>query len=69
MIGLKKAIAAAGGSHKELASLIGVRPNVVWNWVSREKVPADKVLDIERALNGAVTRYELRPDVFGKRAA
>jgi DNA-binding transcriptional regulator YdaS (Cro superfamily) len=28
-------------------------------------VPADRCLPIERATGGAVTRYDLRPDIFG----
>jgi DNA-binding transcriptional regulator YdaS (Cro superfamily) len=61
---LSDAIAAAGGVSK-LASLIGVRQNAVSNWRTRGQVPAEHCLSIEQAVEGKVTRYELRPDVFG----
>jgi DNA-binding transcriptional regulator YdaS (Cro superfamily) len=61
---LSEAITAAGGVSK-LASLIGVRQNVISNWRTRGQVPAEHCLSIEQAVHGQVTRYELRPDVFG----
>lgn len=30
----------------------------------RKRVPAERVLQIERATEGAVTRYEMRPDLY-----
>lgn len=40
----------------------------VTNWKARG-VPAERCLAIETATGGAVTRYQLRPDVFGSAAA
>lgn len=60
----ERAIAAAGGASS-LASRIGERPNVVGNWKLRGQVPAEKVIAVEAAISGAVSRYELRADVFG----
>ena len=34
-------------------------------WKARDSIAADCVLDVEAAVEGAVSRYELRPDVFG----
>lgn len=60
---LEKAIEVAG-SQAELARRIGKKQAHVWNWLHRDKiVPAEVVLAIEQATG--VTRYELRPDVFG----
>lgn len=60
---IQRAIDAAGGVSA-LARRIGVSPQVVANWRARG-VPPGRVLAIEEASNGVVTRHELRPDVFG----
>ena len=57
------------GSQKELARRIGgrVKQGHVWKWLHETKVlPAERAIQIERATNGRVTRYELRPDIFGE---
>ena len=64
MTPLDKAIEAAGGVSK-LASTLGLRQNVVSNWRGRGQVPAEHCIGVETATQGAVLRYELRPDVFG----
>lgn len=56
---LKKAIENAGGTAA-LARALNIRPQAVSQW---EKVPAERVIQVE-ALSG-VSRYQLRPDVFG----
>jgi DNA-binding transcriptional regulator YdaS (Cro superfamily) len=53
------------GSQAALARMLGVVPMAVSNWKLRGQVPADKCLAIERATLGAVTKEQLRPDVFG----
>ena len=54
------------GSQVALAQACGVKQQHVWRWLNRCKcLPAERALDIERATGGAVTRYHLRPDVFG----
>lgn len=58
---LKRAIDKAGG-QTDLARAIGTTQGHVSQWLRRGKVPADKVLLIERATG--VPRQELRPDVF-----
>lgn len=62
MSAIKRAIKAAGGPSA-LATRLGVKPQHVVNWRSRG-VPAERVLDIEAATDGKVTRYELRPDLY-----
>jgi len=66
---LQKAVEIAGGQTC-LAKLIGIRQSHVWNWLNRSLgvVPAEYCIKIEQATNGSVTRYDLRPDVFGASA-
>ena len=53
------------GSAK-FAQDLGVSKAAVSHWRhNRYRVPADRCIDVERATGGAVTRYDLRPDVFG----
>lgn len=59
---LKRAIAAADG-QSELARRIGVKPQTVQQML-RKGVPAERAIQIERAVAGQVTRYELRPDIY-----
>lgn len=59
---LKKAIGLAGGLPK-LARIAGVTVSTLCEWT---RVPTRHVIKIERALNGAITRHEMRPDVFGE---
>lgn len=63
---LEKAIKACG-SQSELARRIGsnVRTGHIYYWL-RNGVPAEHCIDIENAAEGRVTRYDLRPDVFGQ---
>lgn len=54
------------GSQRLLAEAAGVTPSFVSQWVTEARpVPATKCQKIEAATNGAVTKAELRPDVFG----
>ncbi|MCR6700875.1 MAG: helix-turn-helix domain-containing protein [Dokdonella sp.] len=53
------------GSQAGLARMIGIRSPSISGWIVRGKVPAERCAAIERATSGLVTRYDLRPDVFG----
>lgn len=55
---LRKAIEAAGAG-KALAGRIGVTPQALSQW---RRVPARRVLDVERA--SGVPRHVLRPDLY-----
>jgi DNA-binding transcriptional regulator YdaS (Cro superfamily) len=59
---LKRAIEVAGGPTA-LAGLLGKHQSLVSQWKHRKQVPAAWVLLIEK--HTGVSRYELRPDVFG----
>ena len=66
---LQRAINEAG-SQAELARRVAsdglpIKQQHIWNWLNRDKeVPAEAVLPIERAVEGRVTRHELRPDLY-----
>jgi len=63
---IDKAVELTGGNSK-LAALCNVTPQAVFKWVSKNKVPADRCLLIEEITKSKVTRYELRPDIFGSK--
>lgn len=41
-----------------------ITPQAVSLWCRTGRVPAERVLDIERLTEGRVTRHELRPDLY-----
>lgn len=53
------------GSQELLAASLKIRSPSISEWRRRGKVPAGRCLEIERLTVGLVTRYEMRPDVFG----
>ena len=67
MTGLDKAINYFG-SQSSMAKALGLTPMAVSNWKKRG-IPAERVLSIEEATHGAVTRLELRPDLYRESAA
>jgi DNA-binding transcriptional regulator YdaS (Cro superfamily) len=56
--GLRLAIDAAGGI-RPLARLLGITHATILHW---EKVPGDRVVDIERVTG--IARERLRPDLY-----
>ena len=66
MEAIRKAVDTLGG-QPALAKALGVTPGAVGHWcVGYRPVPPKRCIPIEKATEGAVTRYDLRPDVFGK---
>ena len=65
MTPIARAIAALGGPTAA-AKTLDAKVTQVCNWVSRDQCPAQMVLAVEAATKGLVSRYELRPDVFGE---
>ncbi|MGH8523807.1 MAG: transcriptional regulator, partial [Gammaproteobacteria bacterium] len=53
------------GSQAALARCVGIRPQAVQQWAIKGRVPAARCLSVEQATRGRVSRYDLRPDVFG----
>ncbi len=65
MSAIRVAVDALGGVSR-LARAIGVTPPSVHQWLRGSRpIPPAQCIPIETATNGAVTRYDLRPDVFG----
>lgn len=62
---IKKAVKIIGG-QTALAKILGVKPQAVQQWVASGKVPAGRVLKIEEATKGKVSRSSLRPDIYPK---
>jgi DNA-binding transcriptional regulator YdaS (Cro superfamily) len=56
--------AATFGGLAALARLLDVTPQALTGWRLRGRVPATRVLEVER-LTG-VSRYALRPDIYGE---
>lgn len=58
----EKALEIVGGVSA-MAKIFGVTPWAASKW--RYRVPAERCLKIEEVTDGAVTRQDLRPDLFG----
>lgn len=52
-------------SQAKLARRVGVTQGMVWQWLRGvRRVSAEKVLALEEATFGKVSRYEIRPDLY-----
>ena len=58
---VRKAAQLAGGVHA-LAQRIGVSRQALYQW--RRRMPAERVLAVERATAGRISRHALRPDLY-----
>lgn len=54
------------GSQEALASCLKIRSPSISDWRKRGRVPAERCLEIEKLTDSRVSRYDLRPDVFGE---
>jgi DNA-binding transcriptional regulator YdaS (Cro superfamily) len=62
ILGTQSALARALSQRTERP----IRQGQVWNWIYRNGKPDPTLCgDIEALTQGQVTRYDLRPDVFG----
>ena len=50
------------GSPRALAIVLGITEQAVGRY--HRRVPAERVLAIEAAVDGEVSRHELRPDIY-----
>jgi DNA-binding transcriptional regulator YdaS (Cro superfamily) len=57
------------GSQANLARALNETPMTIHQWLRRNRIPLKHVVKIERVSGGAVTKEQLRPDVFGSEAA
>lgn len=53
------------GRRSDLARRLGVSHTAVSKWLKEGRPPAGRVLEIERATEGRISRHSLRPDIFG----
>lgn len=60
---IQRAVRIVGG-QSALARLLDVKPQAVQQWCSSGRVSHLRVIQVERATGGAVTRHELRPDLY-----
>lgn len=58
---IEKAIYAAGG-RKKLADAVGITRQAVEKWLSGGKIPAERVLLVEKFTK--IHRSDLRPDIY-----
>jgi DNA-binding transcriptional regulator YdaS (Cro superfamily) len=58
---LTEAVALIGGPAA-VGKELGITSQAVSQW---RIAPAERCLEIERLTGGEVTRYDLRPDIFG----
>lgn len=64
---IEKAAALAGGVA-QLAGACGVSAQAVYKWLKKGHPPTDRCEDIEMAVKGKVTRFDLLPPTFSKKA-
>lgn len=61
---LRGAVDAAGGQNAT-AKKLGTTQSTVWGWIHKiRKCPAERVVELEAACHGRITRHQLRPDLF-----
>jgi DNA-binding transcriptional regulator YdaS (Cro superfamily) len=61
---LSKMIEASGG-RVWLASKLGVTPQAIMGWIRADRIPAERVIEIERVTG--MPREALRPDLYPQR--
>lgn len=52
---------------RPLSRLLGISAPSVWEWRRRGRIPAERVLQVERVTG--VSRHILRPDLYPREAA
>lgn len=53
-------VKAAGGAAA-LARYFGIKTQAICQW---SRIPAERVIPIERLLDGKITRHQMRPDLY-----
>lgn len=56
----------AGGTNQKLGDLLGVSKQAVGQW--NGVMPLKQAIVFEERSGGQLTRWDLRPDLFGERA-
>lgn len=52
--------------RKAMAELLGITRRAPYKW---RRIPTERAIQLEREFDGEITAAEMRPDIFGKRAA
>lgn len=65
---IQKAVEVVGG-QTALAEKCGKKQGHVSYWLKQEQVTAETALLVDAATSGVVSKYQLRPDIFGEGAA
>lgn len=65
---LERAISAFG-TQEAFAAALRIKSPSVSRWRKNQRVPVERCVAVEMATKGKVTRYDLRPDVFGEAPA
>lgn len=57
---------AGDGTLSSLATLLGVTPSAISQWLmpQADRVPVKRAIEIEALTGGRVARWQLRPDIF-----
>lgn len=64
---VRKSMAIHGGTQAEFAIACGVSQSLISQFLSGTKRPGWRTCkNIERLTQGQVSRYQLRPDIFGE---
>lgn len=67
---IRSYLAAKQLSQDQFAKLAGVSQGLVWQWLNgRTTITAERAIALEKVTAGEVTRYDLRPDIFGEAPA
>lgn len=61
---MERLFTACGGRHK-LADALGITFEAICYWQSTGKIPVKRVLQCEQLCGGTVSRYAMRPDIYG----
>ena len=51
-------------TQSAFAKRLDVTQGLIWQWLNGRRVAAEQVLKIERATDGAISRHDLRPDLY-----
>lgn len=64
----------AAGCRRALADSLGVTTQIIYLWLKaydncdhKSMIPPKRAIQVEKATNHAVTRSQLRPDIFGEK--
>jgi DNA-binding transcriptional regulator YdaS (Cro superfamily) len=54
----------AAGGQSELAKKLGICKSAVNKWKLKNTVPIGRIVEVEKATAGKITRYQMRPELY-----